>query len=200
MPDFLQKAAHGLHKNIPDEYHSTTVSDHGDDWPMEDMEFRHAAVLVAVIDKANPSVIFTRRPMHMDKHAGQVSFPGGKLEPQDADAKHTALREAQEEIGLNPKYVNILGCLDIYHIGSGFKICPVVALVSPGLKLTAAPNEVDEIFEVPLDFLMAQTNLKLHSKVWRGKLRQYYALKYKQHEIWGATAGMLNNMRDMLNY
>lgn len=200
MQNFMQKAAIGLHKHIPDEYNSPALSGHGDDWPMENIAFRHAAVLVAIIDKKNPSVIFTRRPQHMKKHAGQVSFPGGKLEPHDVDANHTALREAEEEIGLNPKFVNILGCLDIYHIGSGFKICPVVALVKPGFQLTADPNEVDEIFEVPLDFLMAETNIKLHSKLWSGKMRQYYVLKYKQHEIWGATAGMLNNMREKLDY
>ncbi|PCI86005.1 MAG: CoA pyrophosphatase [Hyphomicrobiales bacterium] len=198
MQDFLRKAPHILHKNIPNEFNLDRVAELGDDVQMEGMKFRQAAVLVAVIDQDNPSVILTRRPLHMKKHAGQIAFPGGKLEPSDQDATHAALREAHEEIGLEPKFVNVLGCLDVYQIGSGYKICPVVAKVNKGFALKADPNEVDEIFELPLDFLMTADNYKLESKVWQGRMRQFYVLEYEDYFIWGATAGMLKNLADKL--
>ena len=198
MQNFLQKAPQILYKNIPEEFNLDAASKHGDDWAMEGMKFRQAAVLVAVIDQKIPSIILTRRPLHMKKHAGQIAFPGGKLEPSDQDATHAAMREAHEEIGLEPKFVDVLGCLDIYHIGSGYKICPVVAKVNVGYELKADPNEVDEIFELPLDFLMAEDNYRVESKFWRGKDRQFYVLDYEGYFIWGATAGMLKNLADKL--
>ncbi|MBL1240617.1 MAG: CoA pyrophosphatase [OCS116 cluster bacterium] len=198
MQNFLNKAPHILHKNIPKEFDLDQVSDHGDDWPMDGIQFRQAAVLVAVIDQKNPSIILTRRPLHMKKHAGQIAFPGGKLEPSDQDATFAAMREAHEEIGLDPQYVDVLGCLDVYKIGSGYKICPVVAKVNQGFVLKADPNEVAEIFELPLDFLMTEDNYKLESKFWRGKSRQFYVLEYENYFIWGATAGMLKNLADKL--
>lgn len=198
MQNFLHKAPLKLYKNIPEEFELNSVAKNGDDWPMEGVEFRQAAVLVAVIDQKNPSVILTRRPLHMKKHAGQIAFPGGKLEPSDKDATHAAMREAEEEIGLDPQFVDVLGCLDIYQIGSGYKICPVVAKVNSGFALKADPNEVDEIFELPLDFLMGADNYKLERKFWRGKYRQYYVLEYEDYFIWGATAGMLKNLADKL--
>lgn len=200
MQNILQKAQAGLHQTIPKEFDQDLPHRVGDDWAMDDMEFKQAAVLVAIVDKIEPSVIFTRRPMHMKKHAGQIAFPGGKLETADKDAAHAALREAEEEIGLDAQFTDVLGYLDVYHIGSGFKICPVVVKVSPGFELKADPNEVEEIFEVPLDFLMAKQHLKIHNKQWMGKMRQYYAVEYNDYLIWGATAGMLNNMRNMLNF
>lgn len=198
MQNFLNKAQSSLHKNIPQEFALNVAAQAGDDWPMEGMEFRQAAVLVAVIDQPSPSVILTRRPMHMKKHAGQIAFPGGKLEPNDKDATDAAMREAEEEIGLDPKFVNILGCLDVYQIGSGFKICPVVASVQSGFMLKADPNEVDEIFELPLDFLMAEDNYKIEHKIWQGRKRQFYVLEYEDYFIWGATAGMLKNLAKIL--
>lgn len=198
MKKLLDKAQSAFHQNIPKEFNLNVPSRIGDDWPMHDIEFRQAAVLVGIIDQPEPSVILTRRPMHMKKHAGQIALPGGKLEPSDKDATYAALREAHEEIGLQPELVNVLGCLDVYQIGSGYKICPIVGIVDGNHALKADPNEVDEIFELPLDFLMAEDNYKIHSKNWLGKDRQYYVLEYEDYFIWGATAGMLKNLSDRL--
>lgn len=200
MQDIIQKTRSGLYQAIPKEFDQNLPHKVGDDWAMDDIDFRQAAVLVAIIDKPEPSVIFTRRPMHMKKHAGQIAFPGGKMEASDKDATQAAFREAEEEIGLDAKFLDVLGYLDVYHIGSGYKICPVVVKVSSGFELRADPNEVEEIFEVPLDFLMAEQHLKIHNKQWLGRMRQYYAIEYNDYLIWGATAGMLNNMRDKLKY
>lgn len=198
MHHFIEKAQAALHADIPQEFDLDTPALVGDDWPMTGIVFRQAAVLVAVIDQPNPSVILTRRPMHMNKHAGQIALPGGKLESFDLDAKHAALREAHEEIGLESKFVDILGCLDVYQIGSGFKICPVVGVVKNGYSLQADPNEVDEIFELPLDFLMTDNNYKIITKHFAGRARQCYILEYEDYKIWGATAGMLKNLFDRL--
>lgn len=198
MQNFFTKAQSSLNPKIPDDFSLNVATKTGDDWPMEGIQLQQAAVLVGIIDQPNPSVILTRRPMHMKKHAGQISFPGGKLENSDKDANHAALREAHEEIGLHPQFVDVIGCLDVYQIGSGYKICPIVAKVNKGYSLQADPNEVDEIFELPLDFLMVEDNYKLNSKNWLGKDRRYYVLEYEQHVIWGATAGMLKNLADRL--
>ncbi|MGL1919539.1 MAG: CoA pyrophosphatase [Hyphomicrobiales bacterium] len=194
MQNIIAKAQRNLHQNIPEDFKLNVATKTGDDWPMDGITLRQAAVLIGITDKPSPSVILTRRPMHMKKHAGQISLPGGKLEPSDKDATSAALREAQEEIGLHPQFVNVLGCLDVYQIGSGYKICPIVATLDSGYALTADPNEVDEIFEVPLDFLMREDNYKMNSKNWLGKDRRFYVLEYKDYVIWGATAGMLKNL------
>lgn len=198
MQNILANAHVNLHQNIPEDFKLDVVTKTGDDWPMEGVILRQAAVLVAITNKPDPSIILTRRPLHMKKHAGQISLPGGKLEASDKDATHAALREAQEEIGLHPKFVNVLGCLDVYQIGSGYKICPVVATLDEGYALTADPGEVDEIFELPLDFLLRDDNFKMNTKFWLGKDRRYYVLEYKDYVIWGATAGMLKNLADRL--
>ena len=193
MQDFLVKAKSKLNKSIPEDFTHKANVEHADK-----RSYRQAAVLIAITDKPKPSIILTRRPLHMKTHAGEVAFPGGKLESFDVDAKHAALREADEEIGLKQQYVDVLGYLDTYKVGSGFNVCPVVAVVSKGYNLTADPNEVDEIFEVPLDFLMDVNNFQRHSKMWQGKQRHYYVIEYKNYFIWGATADMLKNLHDKL--
>ena len=143
------------------------------------------------------SVLLTRRADTLVRHTGQIAFPGGRLDPGET-AVQAALREADEEVALNPAKVEVLGLSDAYETGTGFRILPVVAFVTPGFSLTISPHEVAEAFEVPFDFLMDPANHKRHSAVWRGKRREYYAMPYNGHYIWGATAGMLKNMYDRL--
>src|SRR5687767_3601325 len=154
-----------------------------------------AAVLIPVIAQAQGlTVLFTQRTQHLKSHSGQVSFPGGRAEPGDASAEFTALREAKEEIGLAPERVEILGRLPEYHTRTGFRIVPVVGAVLPPLTLQPDANEVAEIFEVPLAFLLDTANHQRQSRKWQGELRWFYAMPYQGHYIWGATAGMLVNL------
>ncbi len=159
---------------------------------------RPAAVLVPVIGRANLTVLLTQRTDHLPSHAGQISFPGGKMEESDRDPVATALREAQEEIGLDPRFVEPLGFLDAYRTGTGYRIVPVVAIVREGFKLTLDPNEVADVFEVPLAFLMDAQNHATHARSWRGGERRFYAMPFEQRYIWGATAGILKNMHQRL--
>lgn len=159
---------------------------------------KDAAVLIPVVARAPLSVLFTLRTDHLAAHAGQVSFPGGKIDAGDADAVATALREAQEEIALDPNLVEPLGFLDTYHTSTGYKVAPLVALVSPDHGARPNPQEVADIFEVPLEFLMDTRNISLNTRMWLGRERQFYAYRYQERYIWGATAGMLNNMLERL--
>lgn len=156
-----------------------------------------AAVLVPVINYENAAqVLLTRRPDNMPSHPGQVAFPGGKVEKSDESIAAAALREAEEEVGLDPCLVDIIGYLDTYQTSSGFRITPVVGLVSSNYRLKIDAREVDEVFEVPLKFLMTEKNHQKHSRIWQGKNRAYYAMPYGDKFIWGATAGMLRNFYD----
>jgi 8-oxo-dGTP pyrophosphatase MutT (NUDIX family) len=159
---------------------------------------RPAAVLVPVVLRQELTVLLTQRPEDMPSHPGQISFPGGKIEPADAGPLACALREAGEEIGLPPSFVEPLGFLDSYRTGSGFQITPVVALVRPGFPLVLDTREVSEVFEVPLAFLMDERNHRRDSRQWRGRERHFYAIPYGGRYIWGATAGMLRNMQQRL--
>lgn len=170
------------------------------DWvePAERPKLRAAAVLVPIVDYAHgPHVLLTRRADHLGQHSGQVAFPGGKIDAGETAAE-AALREAEEEVGLSRNYVQIAGFLDPYETGTGFRIVPVIAFVQPGFSLTISEGEVAEAFEVPLSFLMNPDNHERHSVVWRGRPREYYAMPYDGHYIWGATAGMLKNMYDRI--
>ena len=154
-----------------------------------------AAVLVPIIAHGDGlTLLFTRRATHLRDHSGQVSFPGGRVAEGDATPEATALREAEEEIGLAPGSVEILGRLPDYHTRTGFRITPVVGAVAPPLTLRPDANEVEEIFEVPLAFLLDEANHQRHSREWQGELRWFYAMPYQGHYIWGATAGMLVNL------
>ncbi|MBW3096124.1 CoA pyrophosphatase [Pseudohoeflea sp. DP4N28-3] len=164
---------------------------------------RDAAVLIAVVDGADDAeggakVLLTRRTIKLRKHSGQVAFPGGSIDPEDASAAHAALREAQEEIGLDPAHVEIVGELPHYLAASGFSITPVLAVVRPGFSLVVNPHEVDEVFEVPLSFLMNPDNHRRESRVWEGAERHYYVIPYSRHHIWGVTAGIIRTLYERL--
>ena len=159
---------------------------------------RAAAVLVPIVLGRELTVMLTQRSNDMPSHAGQISFPGGKLEEADAGPIACALREAREEIGLAAEFIEPLGFLDSYRTGTGFQISPVVGLVRPGFALTLDRREVLEVFEVPLRYLMNVENHEKHTRAWRGRRRTYYAIPYEGRYIWGATAGMLKNMHTRL--
>jgi 8-oxo-dGTP pyrophosphatase MutT (NUDIX family) len=159
---------------------------------------RPAAVLVPVIDRPEPTVLLTQRTTTLEIHAGQIAFPGGKIEAGDSSPVAAALREAEEEIGLDRSLVDPIGHLDLYLTFSGFRILPTVARVDPGLRLTLNPSEVQEAFEVPLAFLMDAKNHALHSRDWKGVIRQYYAMPFGEHYIWGVTAGILRNLYERI--
>ena len=157
----------------------------------------HASVLIAVVLREQPTVLLTERMAHLSTHSGQVAFPGGRADPEDATPAHTALREAEEEVGLAPEFVEVLGALPTYVTGSSFIITPVVALVRPDCVLRPNPYEVADLFEVPLDFLLNPANHRRHVFDLDGVHREWFSMPYQQgdknHFIWGATAGMLRN-------
>jgi 8-oxo-dGTP pyrophosphatase MutT (NUDIX family) len=154
-----------------------------------------AAVLVPIVDHPSGlTVIFTKRTSHLKAHSGQVSFPGGRSEPEDPTPEFTALREAREEIGLAAERVEVLASLAEYHTRTGFRVTPVVGLVTPPLGLVPDPREVEEVFEVPLVFLLDPGNHRRETRELQGRTVGYYVMRYGAHTIWGATAGMLVNL------
>lgn len=159
---------------------------------------RPAAVLVPVVDHPQPTVLLTQRSAHLADHAGQIAFPGGKIDATDASPLDTALREAREEVGLQREYIEPIGYLGLYGTSFGFRILPTLARVQPGFKLVLSQAEVDDTFEVPLSFLMNPANHQVQSKEFRGMLRSYYAMPYGPRYIWGATAGMLRMLYERI--
>ena len=153
---------------------------------------RPAAVLLLVVNHpAAPTVVFTQRTAHLADHAGQISFPGGRVEEGDGSPEKTALREAHEEIGIPVERVEILGRLPEYRTGTGYAVTPIVAWIEPPLAYKPDPHEVADVFEVPLSFLLDSGNHRYESAFYRGRLRNYWAMPYGERFIWGATAGML---------
>lgn len=158
-----------------------------------------AAVLFPIVKRQEQdTVLLTRRTAHLRDHAGQVSFPGGRVEVGDTSPVDTALRETEEEIGLHRRHIDVLGYLPEYRTGTGFSVIPVVALVEPPFDLRPDSFEVAEVFEVPLSFLMDQGNHQRHSVHLRGALRHYFAMPYGGYFIWGATAGMIRTLSERL--
>jgi mutator protein MutT len=158
-----------------------------------------AAVLAPIVARETGlTVLLTQRASKMRSHSGQVAFPGGKIDPGET-AQQSALREAHEEVGLEAQFIEPLGWLDSYITGTGFRIAPLVALVRPGFTLTLNAEEVAEVFETPLAFLMDPANHQLHEREWQGLKRKYYAMPHDGHYIWGATAGILRNLYDRLS-
>jgi 8-oxo-dGTP pyrophosphatase MutT (NUDIX family) len=169
---------------------------------------RQASVLVPLVQRDELMVLLTQRTDHLNDHPGQISFPGGRAEPEDAHATATALREAQEEIGLAAEYVDVLGELPTYTTGTSFIVTPVVALVRPGFALSADPFEVAEVFEVPLAFLMNPAHHRWHSVDMAGRKREFLSMPWvdvqapgaaRQYFVWGATAAMLRNLYRFLS-
>lgn len=164
-----------------------------------------AAVLVPIVMRERPAVLLTERTAHLATHSGQIAFPGGKVDETDADARETALRETEEEVGLARELVQVLGTLPTYTTGTAFIITPVVALVQPGFSLSLNANEVADAFEVPLDFLMNPANHQRHAFEWEGVRREWFSIPYQDPDarveryIWGATAGMLRNFYRFLS-
>lgn len=151
-----------------------------------------AAVLLLVVNHpGEPAVVFTQRTAHLADHAGQISFPGGRVEAGDRGAVHTALREASEEVGVDPSGIEILGELPDYHTSTGYRVRPVVGWAEPPISYRPDPHEVADVFEVPLAFLLEAANHRYESAFYKGRMRHYWAMPWHGRFIWGATAGML---------
>ncbi|KTW10591.1 CoA pyrophosphatase [Sphingomonas sanguinis] len=159
-----------------------------------------AAVLVPVTDRAEPGVILTQRTESLRNHAGQVAFPGGRADPGDVDLVATALREAEEEIGLSPRAVTVVGLADRYRTVTGFEVTPVLGVIPPDLILTPAEAEVTALFEVPLSFLLDPAHHHRVSAPWRGRTRHFYEILWNDRRIWGATAAMIVNLSRRLQW
>lgn len=157
-----------------------------------------AAVLLPIVARSDPTILFTRRTPHLARHAGQVSFPGGRAHEEDESLIQTALRETEEETGIAAEYVSVAGFLEPYETGTGFAIVPVVGMLREGFALVPDPGEVDEVFEVPLAFLLDPVNRERKSAEWQGRRREFYAFTYGSHYIWGATAAILVDFTERL--
>jgi 8-oxo-dGTP pyrophosphatase MutT (NUDIX family) len=158
-----------------------------------------AAVLVPIVTRPEGlTVLFTLRTANLSAHAGQISFPGGRVDPADSDEAEAALREAEEEVGLSPAKVRLVGRLDTYVTRTGFRIHPAVGLVRPPLALRPDPREVAEVFEAPLDFVIDPANRRCDSRIYQDRKRFFWAIAFDRYYIWGATAGMLVNLSELL--
>jgi 8-oxo-dGTP pyrophosphatase MutT (NUDIX family) len=158
------------------------------------VQHRAAAVLIPITDRAEPGVILTQRPTWLRSHAGQVAFPGGKVDDSDENSIFAALREAEEELNIPPARVEVLGVADTYYSGSGYSIAPVVGIIPPDLKLQPNPQEVEDWFEVPLAFLLDPANSIKKEANWNGQQRSYYDMQWGERRIWGVTAGIIANL------
>ncbi|MBL8790601.1 MAG: CoA pyrophosphatase [Rhizobiales bacterium] len=198
-PDVLARAARSLLREPPP---SWDASD--DDMNVkarmipDGIKPKHAAVLVGLISRGDElNVLLTQRTAHLSKHAGQIAFPGGRLDEGETPLA-AALRETFEETGIEPSFVEPLGYLDGYLTVTGYLVNPVVALLKEGYRLAPHDHEVADIFEVPLSFLLTETNRETHTREWQGLTRRYYAYPFGERYIWGATAGMIKNLGDRL--
>lgn len=171
--------------------------------PMTDQPMCPASVLVPLVMRDRLTVLLTQRTAHLPTHAGQIAFPGGKQDPEDLSPVHAALREAQEEVGLLPHRLEVLGALPTYRTGTAFVVTPVVALVPPDSCIQPNPHEVSDVFEVPLAYLMNPQHHRRHALEWQGRLRTWYSMPYndagQERWIWGATAGMIRNLYRFLS-
>jgi 8-oxo-dGTP pyrophosphatase MutT (NUDIX family) len=155
---------------------------------------RAAAVLIPITDRAEPGVILTQRPTWLRSHAGQVAFPGGKVDESDESAIAAALREAHEELNIPPTIVDVIGVADIYFSGSGYSIAPVIGFIPADLIMRPNPQEVEDYFEVPLAFLLDPANSVRKEAAWNGQQRSYYDMQWGERRIWGVTAGIIANL------
>ncbi|WP_378952539.1 CoA pyrophosphatase [Mesorhizobium sp. ANAO-SY3R2] len=196
--DFRQRAAQ--------EHLGDPSADYGDHMLNPDLRkqfvhdrLREAAVLIPVVDHGDAStVILTKRADKLRNHSGQIAFPGGRIDPGDPSVEAAALRETVEEIGLAPDYIDVIGRLPDYVTGSGYRIAPVLGVVRPGFHLSVNADEVDDIFEVPLGFLMDPANHGRASRVWENQERFFYAMPFEERYIWGVTAGIIRALYERL--
>ena len=158
------------------------------------VQHRAAAVLIPITDRAEPGVILTQRPTWLRSHAGQVAFPGGKVDDSDESSIFAALREAEEELNIPPARVEVIGVADTYYSGSGYSIAPVVGIIPPDLELQPNLQEVEDWFEVPLAFLLDPANSIKKEANWNGQQRSYYDMQWGERRIWGVTAGIIANL------
>jgi 8-oxo-dGTP pyrophosphatase MutT (NUDIX family) len=186
LADRLRAALEAGHRTEPELLFGDVLDEEGEAVP--------AAVLVAVTDRPEPGVILTLRPETMRKHPGQISFPGGRLDPGDDGPVAAALREAEEEIGLPRGEVELVGIADRYRTITGFEVIPVIGVVPPGLALTPHPGEVAAVFEAPLHYLLDPAHQMVRTAEFRGRERSYYEIDYEGRRIWGATAAMIVNL------
>jgi 8-oxo-dGTP pyrophosphatase MutT (NUDIX family) len=205
--EFFDRARKALTLDVPPALHDHSVTDfaRGDldtdpaKWEQVGVSAtRPAAVLVGVVDHPEPGVLLTMRTSDLPSHPGQIAFPGGKMDPHDATPLAAALRETQEEIGLDAALIEPIGYLDLYLTFTGFRILPVVARVSSTYALTVNAREVADAFEVPLAFVMDKANHKRASRDWKGVTRHYYEMPFGERYIWGVTAGILRNLYEKI--
>jgi 8-oxo-dGTP pyrophosphatase MutT (NUDIX family) len=198
LADFVDRARRRLIAVAPSVEVASAIGDHAVDPSLIALRgskaLQPAAVLVPIVAREQPTVLLTLRTEHLPSHKGQIAFPGGKTDSRDASPLATALREAEEEIGLHSVHVDPLGYLDVYETTSGYRIVPVVAQVNPPFVVRPNPSEVDEVFEVPLAFLMDAANHQDHQREWQGRMRRYTAMPFGERYIWGVTAGILKNL------
>ncbi len=162
-------------------------------------QLRAAAVLVPLVDRAGVlSVLLTQRTEDMPSHAGQIAFPGGRKQSEDSSLIVTALRETEEEVGIDRSFVEVVGPIDTYVTRTGYAVTPIIGFVRPVFTLKPDPREVADVFEVPLDFFLDPANHHIHSRTWQGRERRYYAMPYGERYVWGATAGMIKNLYHIL--
>jgi 8-oxo-dGTP pyrophosphatase MutT (NUDIX family) len=198
VADFRQRVEHRNLLARDDDY-----GDHGINPEIRDLivkdGLREAAVLIPVVDHSGEAtVILTKRTEKLRNHSGQIAFPGGRVDPTDASPEDTALRETEEEIGLDRGFVDVIGRLPDYVSGSGFRVAPVLGIVRPGFLLTVNEDEVDDVFEVPLRFVMDAANHGRESREWQGRTRYFYTMPYGDRYIWGLTAGIIRMLYERL--
>jgi 8-oxo-dGTP pyrophosphatase MutT (NUDIX family) len=200
--EFFRRARELFTFDVPPALTDPTIIPDSDDEGMrsvleiiaKEKPIRPAAVLVPVVERDEPMVLLTQRAAHLNDHAGQVAFPGGKIDATDSSPVHAALREAEEEIELDADFVEPIGYLDLYGTPFGYRILPTVARVSPGFELRVNKGEVDDVFEVPLAFLMNPANHFLKTREFRDITRSYYEMPYGDRYVWGVTAGILRGL------
>jgi 8-oxo-dGTP pyrophosphatase MutT (NUDIX family) len=204
--EFFERARERLNRNVPAALTDLSVEGVRGDLDLDPVMWekagvkatKPAAVLIPVVERPEPGVLLTQRTAALASHSGQIAFPGGKIDPTDASPLAAALREANEEIGLEERFIEPIGYLDLYLTFSGFRILPLLARVDPDYRLTINPAEVDDAFEVPLAFLMHPGNHQRLKRDWKGLERQYYAMPFEQRYIWGVTAGILRNLYERI--